>query len=162
MEGISNIYIKDLLMPRTKKFKNVYACDDIPSSLRNKKTFSIIVNLSKSHEPGTHWVAIFKDKDRLIYYDPIGFPLVNKYIKDFLQSFKQNWEYNLFEYQCIQSKLCGFFVILFVLLMEQNMTFTKFKNLFSKKCKYNNEKVINLLKYTIKKLYFYALHDFFH
>ena len=157
MEGISNIYIKDVVTPHTKHFEGVYSCETIPSSLKSKDKFSIIVNLSKSNERGTHWVAIFKDKDKLIYYDPIGFPLINPHIKAFLECIKQDYQYNLFEYQCMKSKFCGFFTILFSILMEQDMTFKQYQSLFSKNCKDNNKRVIDLLKYTIEKLYFLCI-----
>ena len=160
MDGVSNIYIEDILKPLTKHFIGVFASNQIPPELHKKQRFSIIINLSKSHEKGSHWIAIHKDKHKLIYYDSVGFPLTNSNIKSFLKKIKQDYQYNLFENQCINSKLCGFFVILFVLLLEQDMTFVQFKNLFSKKCCQNNKIVVDLLKYTIQNLYFYAFLQF--
>lgn len=152
MEGISNLYIESILLPRTSTFSGVFSCDKIPRSLCNKRKFSVIVNLSKFNQRGTHWVAIFRDQSKLIYYDAVGLPLINKDITRFLKSFDQEYTFNTFESQCFQSTKCGFFCILFILLMEQDMTFTKFKKLFSKKCTENEKRVISLLKYTLKKL----------
>ena len=157
MEGVSNIYIEEVLLPRTKYFKGCYACNEIPTFLRHEKKFSVIINLSRANEKGTHWVAVYKDHGTLIYYDPVGFPLINSDIKLFLNSISQEHQHNLFEYQCIYSKLCGYFVMLFTLLLERDMSFTQFRNLFSNKCAKNNRIVIDLLKYTIEQLYFLCI-----
>ena len=102
MEGISNLYIENILLPRTSTFLGVFSCDKIPRSLCNKRKFSVIVNLSKFNQKGTHWVAIFRDQSKLIYYDAVGLPLINKDITRFLKSFDQEYTFNTFESQCFQ------------------------------------------------------------
>ena len=51
------------------KFRGVHASDKIPK-MRNKQM--AILNLDKSNEPGSHWVAIVKDGDDTIVYDSFG------------------------------------------------------------------------------------------
>lgn len=51
------------------KFKGVFASDQIPQL---KNTEMAIVNLDKSNEPGSHWVAIYKSNNNIWIYDSFG------------------------------------------------------------------------------------------
>ena len=53
------------------KFKGVYPSDKIPR-LNDLQPYCIL-NLDKSNEPGSHWVALCKTEDRnCIFYDSFG------------------------------------------------------------------------------------------
>jgi len=52
------------------EFKGVFASDKIPV-LNDLKKYAII-NLDKSTEPGSHWVAIAFDNDKIYVYDSFG------------------------------------------------------------------------------------------
>ena len=51
-------------------FKGVYPADKIPR-LNDLKKYAIL-NLDTSKEPGSHWVAIAKDKNQTYLYDSFG------------------------------------------------------------------------------------------
>jgi len=51
------------------KFSGVYPSDKIPNMKNN--TYAI-VNLDNSHEPGSHWVGIVKNKSGYLVYDSFG------------------------------------------------------------------------------------------
>jgi hypothetical protein len=51
-------------------FKGVYPADKIPI-LNDLKKYAIL-NLDTSKEPGSHWVAIAKDKENTYIYDSFG------------------------------------------------------------------------------------------
>ena len=107
---------------------------------------------SRSLEEGSHWISIYRCGQKLIYFDSFGLPPIMKEIKKFLLSFNIEYETNIFEYQRATSPMCGFYVMLFIILMEQNFEFIKFQKLFSQNCKDNDRKVILLLKHVLKKL----------
>ena len=48
-------------------FKGVFTRDQLPEKLENKE--SGIVNFNTSKEPGSHWVAYFRDGNQKIYFD---------------------------------------------------------------------------------------------
>jgi len=52
------------------KFKGVYASDKIPH-LDNLKSYAIL-NLDKSNEPGSHWIAIAHKDNTTYCYDSFG------------------------------------------------------------------------------------------
>ena len=56
--------------------------DTLPDKPREKECG--ILNLNKSSEPGSHWVAFFKDRDKRIYFDSFGQVVpseLSKYLK---------------------------------------------------------------------------------
>ena len=48
-------------------FKGVFTRDQLPEKLENKE--SGIVNFNTSKEPGSHWVAYFRDGNQKIYFE---------------------------------------------------------------------------------------------
>ena len=63
-------------------FKGVFTRDQLPEKLENKE--SGIVNFNTSKEPGSHWVAYFRDGNQKIYFDSFGQVIpteIQKYLK---------------------------------------------------------------------------------
>ena len=63
-------------------FRGVFMRDTLPDKPREKECG--ILNLNKSSEPGSHWVAFFKDGDKRIYFDSFGQVVpseLSKYLK---------------------------------------------------------------------------------
>jgi hypothetical protein len=52
------------------KYAGTFASDEIPK-LNNKKKY-IILNLDKSNEPGSHWVAVAFHKNKYYFFDSFG------------------------------------------------------------------------------------------
>jgi len=52
------------------------------NELRNpRKNESLIINLDSAPGPGTHWVAVKKRANRILYFDPFGMPPPKEVIK---------------------------------------------------------------------------------
>lgn len=51
------------------KFKGVFAADQIP--LMKNKEYAII-NLDDSDQGGSHWIAVIKEKNKVLIYDSFG------------------------------------------------------------------------------------------
>ena len=90
--GLSNFDIlkiaKYLEIPH---FKGVFTRDQLPEKLENKE--SGIVNFNTSKEPGSHWVAYFRDGSKKIYFDSFGQVIpteIQKYLKT-----KEEYQNNL-------------------------------------------------------------------
>lgn len=149
--GLTNFYIERVMKKVSKIFKGVYSCNTIPN-LKLHKKFSIIVNLSRDDQQGTHWVSIFRNHKMLVYYDSLGLPLTNRDIKSFLCKINNHYNYNLFQNQCYDSYNCGFYCLLFCLMLEKGMSFDDFKDLFFKDCRKNDMKIVELLTHALKKM----------
>ena len=72
--GNKTTYLQDLENQGKKllavKFSGVYPADKIPC-LNSIKKYAIL-NLDKSTEPGSHWVAIAKHNNTTLLYDSFG------------------------------------------------------------------------------------------
>ena len=63
-------------------FRGVFTRDQLPEKIENKE--SGIVNFNTSKEPGSHWVAYFRDGNQKIYFDYFGQVIpteIQKYLK---------------------------------------------------------------------------------
>lgn len=149
--GLTNFYIESVMKKVSKIFRGVYSCNTIPD-LKLHKNFSIIVNLSRDDEMGTHWISIFRNGKILLYYDSLGLPLTNRDINMFLRSINEQYDFNLFHNQCYDSYNCGFYCIFFCVMLENGMSFDDFKNLFSKNCRKNDMQIVELLTHALKKM----------
>ena len=83
--GVSNIYINDLMKKISCSFRGTFSRDNIPTF--EEENFSIIVNLSKEGEKGTHFIAIFVLKNKIWYFDSFGNiksdSIIRKYLKKY-------------------------------------------------------------------------------
>jgi len=55
-----------------KKFHGVYAADNLPKLTKNKPY--AIINLDNIGETGSHWIALAKSGEKIIFYDSFGRP----------------------------------------------------------------------------------------
>lgn len=123
---VSNFELDDFLFPKTCNFLGVFSCDTLPSIKNIKKNnyphFTLICNLSKASENGTHFVCIFVHENNLvIFFDSFGrSPKINKFILSFVNNFNtNNIVYNTNIIQHPLSTACGYFCIFFVLYYDR-------------------------------------------
>jgi hypothetical protein len=154
MSGITNGDLEKLC----KKFLNnnflgVFPSDLTPKS--NKSKQSVIFNLSAHDEPGTHFIAIYKMGNKLIYFDSFGNKCTNSNVKKFISKFKNTIEHNKTKIQDDKSSLCGYYCFYFLylcFLKEKSLNyfikkFTKDK----KKLLQNDVKLMKSILSIIKK-----------
>ena len=81
-------YAKEL---NISDFRGVYMRDELPKKTWKKECG--IVNFNKSTEPGTHWVAYYKDGKNRFYFDSYGQVILQE-VTDYLktETEKQNDE----------------------------------------------------------------------
>ena len=85
-EGISNIYIDNLMNKISKTFWGTFSIDNIP--LIKNDIFSVIVNLSKQNEKGTHFIAVSSRKNRIIYFDSLGNQNIDITLEKYLKKYQ--------------------------------------------------------------------------
>lgn len=154
MSGITNGDLEKLC----KKFLNnnflgVFPSDLTPKS--NKSKQSVIFNLSAHDKPGTHFIAIYKMGNKLIYFDSFGNKCTNSNVKKFISKFKNTIEHNKTKIQDDKSSLCGYYCFYFLylcFLKEKSLNyfikkFTKDK----KKLLQNDVKLMKSILSIIKK-----------
>jgi hypothetical protein len=123
-------------------FVGVYPADSIPNikSMTNK---SVIFNLSKHTEPGSHYIAIFFQKNKILYFDSYGKRLKNKYIRKTLKKFNFPIFYHTRSIQDTNCIFCGLFALAYLKAIQKNkMTPNNFYKMFNKPPNKENDKIV--------------------
>ena len=104
-------------------FLGVFPLDKIPPV---QHPASLVINLQKSNNEGSHWIAIYaRDRSTAIYWDsfallPIKEPIV-KYLSQFSTVLR-----NGCPYQNPFSEVCGQYCIVFIYYMSRGIEFPQF------------------------------------
>lgn len=149
MSGLTNGYLNETGKKMIgKTFIGSFPCDLQPN-VRNKKKISIIFNLSKHNEKGTHFVAVFADSKRLLYFDPLGNKCENKNIIKFLKRNKESRKIvkKSPKIQSDESIFCGYFCLGFLLAMSLNIPSKIFFNTFNLKSQNLTQNDFNIIKF---------------
>ena len=89
-----------------------------------------VVNLDEYPDIGTHRIALYVQKNDVIYFDSFGLEHFPKEIKTFISN--KNIKTNIFRIQAYDSIMCGYFCIGFIDFMLAGKALTDFTNLFSR------------------------------
>lgn len=128
MGGISNLFITSILNPTCPNFQGVYSADTVPKTLTRHDTFSIVCNLSKVEETGSHFITIISVPSYVLYIDSFGVSCSVVELQNFLVSLRKPIFFNSTKIQHASSSFCGFFCILFVLKFNHPSTIIRFEN----------------------------------
>ena len=108
------------------RFNGIFSRD----SLFNKiKDGAYVTNLDEYEDIGTHCIALFCKKKKIVYFDSVGVEHIPEEIKEFIGN--KNIKANIFGVQTNNSVMYGYFCIGFIDFMLANKKLTDFTNLFS-------------------------------
>lgn len=131
--GLKNSYVQNLLRELCPKtFKGVFPIDLIPNLYSKKyrdKTISLVVNLDPHYKSGSHFVAFYKTKTNIVYFDSFGRE-PNLELQKYLQNFNLPIVISKSKIQSLLSNFCGFFCVGFILSQEIGFDLKKFLDLF--------------------------------
>ena len=158
-EGLSNRFLHRYLKPKCRKFKGVFAVDRCPKPEKLPRTFSLVVNLSEAHLPGSHFVAVYADEDDYLwYFDSFAFPppVYNRHLMLFLAKWiRKNRIIHVMKWriQSYESLFCGWFAASFCLFVELH-TPANFAPFFESKNLLQNEANVQyLVKALCRQIY---------
>ena len=106
-------------------FIGVYSRNNLPEK---KKDRAYVINLDEYADVGTHWIALFCNRNEIVYFDSFGVEHFPEEIKEFIGN--KNIKANIFRVQANNSVMCGYFCIGFIDFMLAGKKLTDF-NLFS-------------------------------
>lgn len=145
MPGLTNKYVEDLAkLICGDSFLGVFPCDIQPKIQNNLCKFSLIFNTDKHDKSGSHFVAIFRNENKLFYFDSFGEKCSNKIIKTFIRKNLRGKKYQ-YNKHCIQndrSLFCGLYCISFIHSMNDNKPFHIFLNRFSNSNTLSNDLIV--------------------
>ncbi len=124
-------------------------CDKLPKNFNLPAGF--VINLSKNHENGSHWISLFIDKlGNGKYFDSFGLQPMNGDILRFIREHCTTLEINRRQLQQINSKVCGKYAVVFlVYCFKQKKMLYEFANCFCKNTFINDlqiEKIYSVMK----------------
>ena len=108
------------------RFKSVFSRNNLP---KNKKDGAYVINLDEHADTGTHWIALFCNRNEIVYFDSFVVEHIPEEIKEFVGNKKI--KANIYRVQANDSVLCGYFCIGFIDFMLVDKTLTDYTNLFS-------------------------------
>ncbi len=136
--------LESLLAPY-RFFKGVVMSDEVHGLLRDmeknrEKKAGFVMNLEKSNQGGSHWVAIYIDiepqgKCEIDYYDSFGrapqpeiLAMLSKFAR---RSYPIKVQHNEEQHQARKSRRCGYHVARFLIGMFKTQDFTRVTNVGS-------------------------------
>ena len=96
--------------------------------LKKIKDGAYVINLDKYADVGTHWIALFCNKNTVIYFDSFSVEHVPEEVKEFIEN--KNIKANIFRVQENDSLMCGYFCIGFIDFMLAGKKLTDYANWF--------------------------------
>ena len=93
-----------------------------------------VINLDEYADVGTHWIALFCKKSKIVYFDSFGVEHIPEEIKEFIgnKNIKANTiKANTFRIQANNSIMCGYFCTGFFDFMLAGKKLTDFTISFS-------------------------------
>ena len=108
------------------RFNGVFWRNNLP---KKTKDGAYVINLDEYTDVGTHWIALFCNRNEVANFDNFGVEYVPEEIKEFIGN--KNIKANIFRVQANDSVMCGYFCIGFIDFMSAGKKLTNFTNLFS-------------------------------
>ena len=108
------------------RFNGVFSRNNLPKKI---KVGAYVINLDKYANVGTDWIALFCNRNEIVYLDSFGVKHVPQEIKKSVGN--KNIKANIFGVQANDSVMCGYFCIGFIDFMLAGKKLTDYTNLFS-------------------------------
>ena len=88
------------------RFNCVYSRNNL---LKKIKDGAYVINLDEYADVGTHWIALFCNRNDIVYFDSFGVENGLEEIEEFVRN--KNIKANVFQVQVNNSIMCGYFCI---------------------------------------------------
>ena len=84
------------------RFHGVYFRTNLSKTIKDG---AYVINLDEYADVGTHWIALFCNRNEIVYFDSFGVEHVPEEIKEFVGN--KNIIANIFQVQANNSVMCG-------------------------------------------------------
>ena len=79
------------------------------------KDGAYVINLDEYADVGTRWIALFCNRNEIVYFDSLGVEHIPEEVKEFVGN--KNIKAKVFRVQVNDSVMCGYFCIGFIAFM---------------------------------------------
>ena len=108
------------------RFNGVFSRNNLPKTIKDG---AYVIKFDEYADIGTHWIALFCNRNEIVYFDSFGVEHVPEEIKEFIGN--KNIKANIFRVQANNSVMCGYFCIGFIDFMLAGKKLTDYTSLFS-------------------------------
>ena len=108
------------------RFNGVFSRDNMPKKIKDG---AYVINLDEYADVGTHWIALFCNRNEIVYFDSFGVEHVPEETNEFIGN--KNIKANIFRVQANNSVICGYFCIGLIDFMLSGKKLTDFISLIS-------------------------------
>ena len=91
------------------RFNGVFSRNNLAKTIKDG---AYVINLDENADVGTHWIALFCNRNEIVYFGSFGVEHVPEEIKKFVSN--KNIKANIFRVQSNDSVMCGYFCIGFI------------------------------------------------
>ena len=98
-------------------------------SLKEIKDGAYVIKLDEYADVGTHWIALFCKRRKIVYFDSFDVEHVFEEMKEFIEN--NNIKVNMFRVQSNNSIVCSYFCIGFIDFMLAGKKLADFTSFFS-------------------------------
>ena len=106
------------------RFNGVFSRNNLPLKIKDG---AYVINLDEYADVGTHWIALFCNRNEIVYFDSFGVEHVPEEINKFVEN---KTIATIFRVQAKNSVMCGYFCIEFIDFMLAGRKLTDY-SLFS-------------------------------
>ena len=103
------------------RFNGVFSGNNLPKKIKDG---THVINLDEYADVGTYWIALFCNRNEVVYFHSFG-------VEHIPEEIKKNIKTNISRVQESNSVMCGYFCIVFIDFMLAGKKFTDYTNLFS-------------------------------
>ena len=108
------------------RFNGVFSRNNLPKKIKDE---AYVINLDEYADVETHWIALFCNRNKIVYFESFGVEHVPEEIKKFFEN--KNIKANIFQVKANDSVTCGYFCIGFIDFMLVGKKLTNYTSLFS-------------------------------
>ena len=108
------------------RFNGAYSRNNLPEKIKDA---AYVINLDEYADVGTHWIALFGNRNEIVYFNSFGVEHVPEEIKKFIGN--KNIKANIFRVQANDSIICGYFCNGFIDFMLAGKKLNDLTSLFS-------------------------------
>ena len=108
------------------RFNGVFSRNNLPKKIKDE---AYVINLDEYADVETHQIALFCNRNKIVYFESFGVEHVPEEIKKFFEN--KNIKANIFQVQANDSVTCGYFCIGFIDFMLVGKKLTNYTSLFS-------------------------------
>ena len=108
------------------RFNGVFPRNNLPKKIKDG---TYVINLDEYADVGTHWIALFCNRNEIVYFDSFGVEHIPEEIKEFIRN--KNIKASILRVQENDSIICGYFYIGFIDFVLAGKKLNDYTNLFS-------------------------------